>query len=734
MPTEPVKSIQSADNEPPKKSWWKRRRRWHKIVIRLIVLAIVLVILNSTLSRLYDYWDVGSGSWFSHFSGSQWNLQRGAAIVSHPNQFGDQYSSVRYLWQGWSPADSLWFYTTTQGSDLIPYDFFMALQDPATGKVFHSSDTVYGYGYLPQVATRSNPDALPVGFVKDTYKGTAFIGFTCAACHTAQVNYKGVAMRIDGGPAGSDMDSFLQDMGQAMVATQKNDAALGQFVQRVLARKGDYSSRKAVEDDLKKYSQRLEMYNVINRSATRYGYYRLDAFGRIYNRVLEHVITQEQLNSVMQGMVRDHEMTQAELDEIVNQKGDDNVLTGKHRDHLVLRLSQVLPLKTMLKLRNRIFNPPDAPVSYPFLWDIPQHDYVQWNGIVPNADLGPIGRNAGEAIGVFATLDWAQERGFSLSAIINGQGLKWNHINFDSSVNVHNLRLMEHHLESLESPQWPEDIFGKNIDKESSRRGEKLFGDFCAGCHTNINRADPKRRVVASMTKQAEVGTDPKMASNSFSYNGLSGILRNGYTTSGGGPVLINERAPVAALLTKATLSVVATPSANKNWIRRGLDWADDLITSFLSNNIKPSIKQGNYDPDTTANPYASLNAYKGRSLNGIWATAPYLHNGSVPTLYDLLLPQNPEDAKDPIKAARCVPNPNYRPCKFMVGSREFDPVKIGLRSDGYEGFSFNVRLPGNSNGGHEYGTRGITLPNGEKRGPLTPEERMDLLEYLKTL
>src|SRR5260370_17068936 len=52
--------------------------------------------------------------------------------------------------------------------------------------------------------------------------------------------------------------------------------------------------------------------------------------------------------------------------------------------------------------------------------------------------------------------------------------------------------------------------------------------------------------------------------------------------------------------------------------------------------------------------------AYKGRPLTGIWATPPYLHNGSVPTLYDLLLP--PED----------------RPKSFYLGSREFDPAKVG--------------------------------------------------------
>ena len=56
--------------------------------------------------------------------------------------------------------------------------------------------------------------------------------------------------------------------------------------------------------------------------------------------------------------------------------------------------------------------------------------------------------------------------------------------------------------------------------------------------------------------------------------------------------------------------------------------------------------------------------AYKGRPLTGIWATAPYLHNGSVPTLYDLLLP------------------PDSRPRSFKLGTREFDPDKVGFVTD----------------------------------------------------
>ena len=295
------------------------------------------------------------------------------------------------------------------------------------------------------------------------------------------------------------------------------------------------------------------------------------------------------------------------------------MLSDKQRDHLALRLSQQLSLKTQLRLNERLYNHPDAPVSYPFVWDIPQHDFVQWNGIGVNAGLGLIGRNTGEVIGVFGTLDWAEEPGTSLSSFLSGQGIHATHVSFASSINVHNLRLIESRLSLLQSPQWPEDILGK-IDQDRKVRGQRLFATYCEACHAVIQRDDPNRRVVAHMSRLSDIGTDPKMATNAGTYKGFSGIVRNQYVNAGPGDVLINEKAPVAALLTKATLSVVATPE-DKNFVRRGYQWVYDLAAEVLTNQIKPSLKSGNYDPDTTAAPYASLFAYKARSLNGIWAT-----------------------------------------------------------------------------------------------------------------
>jgi hypothetical protein len=57
-----------------------------------------------------------------------------------------------------------------------------------------------------------------------------------------------------------------------------------------------------------------------------------------------------------------------------------------------------------------------------------------------------------------------------------------------------------------------------------------------------------------------------------------------------------------------------------------------------------------------------------------------------------------------------------------MVGSREFDPVKVGFISEGYGGFEFSTARVGDRNTGHEYGR------------PLSDKERWELIEYLKTL
>jgi hypothetical protein len=626
---------------------------------------------------------------------------RGASTVS-TDIFGDKFDKVVYLDQGWTPVDSLWFYNTTQGSNLMPYDFFIALEQDKSTEPFRSPENMNRYRYLPQKATRGNPDALPVGMVADTYLGKRYMGFTCAGCHSSQVNYNGVGIRIDGGPGAADMDAFMHGLENSLVATRDDAAKRARFVTAVLAKK-NYKNAEEVEKDLKTYVLRIQSYNYFNKTTSPYGYARLDAFGRIYNRVLEHVMNPETLREILTRAV-----PREQVNELVENLKP--VLNAESRDRLLERMA-LLPDPIPAQLRDAAFPSPNAPVSYPFLWDIPQHDYVQWNGIGANAGVGPIGRNTGEVIGVFATLDWAQKPGWSIFSVIGGQGFGPTYIDFQSSINLHNLRQLEDRLVSLQSPLWNDAVAKANlppIDVERLKRGEPLFNKHCAKCHAEIDRTSESRRVVAQMSSvENEVKTDPKMAYNSVDATGYSGILRNLYSNAGVGNVLLDTRAPVAAILTTATTNVVATPNGEKWWFTRVADWAVELIGGYSDNQIKSSVKSGNYTPDTTAKPYESLRSYKGRSLNGIWATAPYLHNGSVPTLYDLLLP------------------PAQRPKTFMVGSRELDPKKVGFKhgANEYAGFLFDTSLTSNSNLGHDYGS-----------GEMTDQDRWDLVEYLKSL
>ena len=84
-----------------------------------------------------------------------------------------------------------------------------------------------------------------------------------------------------------------------MRVTAENADIRARFVKNVLAR-GNYANEAAVMADLNRHTQRLTYYATVNDSATNYGFYRLDAIGRTFNRILEHLlnktfITQESL-------------------------------------------------------------------------------------------------------------------------------------------------------------------------------------------------------------------------------------------------------------------------------------------------------------------------------------------------------------------------------------------------------------------------------------------------------
>src|SRR5262245_58132218 len=129
---------------------------------------------------------------------------------------------LQYAKQGWSVEDRQAFYTTSQGSHMIPYSWFKALRRLDVDEPF-AGDQLARYGYLANEKSKQNPEGLPVGFVIDGDARTGFLGMTCAACHTAQIEYQkdGATqqLRIDGAPATADFQTFLKDMTEVTRAT-----------------------------------------------------------------------------------------------------------------------------------------------------------------------------------------------------------------------------------------------------------------------------------------------------------------------------------------------------------------------------------------------------------------------------------------------------------------------------------------------------------------------------------
>ena len=322
---------------------------------------------------------------------------------------------------------------------------------------------------------------------------------------------------------------------------------------------------------------------------------------------------------------------------------------------------------------------PNAPASYPFLWDAPRHDYVQWTGFAANAGPGALARNVGEVVGVYGevkvqkyTTEEAAKAGYA------------------SSIQGHNLVAMEDSLRKLQSPLWPQEILGP-LDASLSARGAEIYGREFSSCHALLQRDDPKRKVTAMVTAISTVGTDPTSATNLANAVVPSGILEGAITPDGG---YYPAQVPGVALLKDLDVRILsAQPVA-----------VVEAIASAKLAGLEESTKQGDYVRTSEADPMSELRSYKARPLNGIWATAPYLHNGSVPDLYSLLLP------------------PDQRPQTFVVGRLEYDPKRVGYRSDGNQPFVLDTRLTGNSNQGHSFGTT------------LSEADRLALLEYVKGL
>lgn len=643
-----------------------------------------------------------------------------------------------WLEQNWSLKDRHWFHHASQGTATfpVPYEWFVALEQPQLrlfSKPGMIKDSAYleRFGFIPSPQTiqadtatlrrfgyanvyettqvsdwstrwtpAENVDGLPVGFARMTgvidpatgRREEDKIGLTCAACHTGQIHYQGVDVRFDGGAAMTDLKKLELATGLSIAYTLYVPFRFQRFADRVLGPEASKADRAALKQKLgatgnflidwaKNYEKTIEgkkTWDGKQQQDTEEGFGRLDALNRIGNQVFSQDLA-------MSGV-----------------KGFEKNLHAQ-----------------------------DAPVSYPAIWTVPWFRFAQYDASIEQ----PLIRNAGEALGVTALLN--------LSDAYPEDRL-WR-----SSVNIRTLGWIEDMLRGpdpfkaadpssgpkfggLLAPKWPSQILGDawKLKPDRIERGRAIYTEMCSGCHLpaidtpafwSSKHWEPNgdSKVLNAVTIPLdEIKTDPEQS-----------LVLSKRIVDVPGFLKVNT-----ADLQKWWQCEVPTASTSPNEMvyALGLMTVVDLVArKWMDDEKIPAAEQAqiwNLGRKNCLNP-APDPRYRARPLNGIWATAPYLHNGSVPSLYWLLKPAG------------------ERPQKFCMGRRDYDPDTVGFAvtandrcKTGETEFSAKASdgkpIQGNSVLGHSF-----ELKEGEPKRPgvigrmfKDDAERYDLIEYLKTL
>lgn len=638
----------------------------------------------------------------------------GAAIEAlTPPDLPESPEITKQIWleQNWDQSTRKQYHYISQGTRTIPvpYDWFIHLPLPSDGLLgilFATSDKLVDndyitrFGFIQGNKHEFNPDGLPIGIVKTPVQNilgitekTDATGLTCAACHTGQLVHNKTQYVIDGGAATTDIGQFtkalIASLGQLALSAELPlfNGRFDRFARNVLG--NQYS-------DITKAELAANVKNLIEASlsqgdiiAVQEGYMRIDALNRIGNEVFS-----KDLN------------------------------------------------------RRENYAPINAPVNYPHIWTSSWLNWVQYDGSI----MQPLSRNTGEALGVSAYLDTRSPPG--------------EH-RFSSSIPLQNLHWIEQRLAGknfspdtpytgLTAPTWP-DEFGQ-IDSNLAKTGKALYDHHCKACHLpplnsdeiwqenyygpvvwkdqrGHSRSTEEKLLKVRIIPQHNIGTDPAQGrvlverrvntagiSRANSSETLPGMGINTHLCAP------NEQGELVTIPvtdgpdTMFALALVATVQETMDsWFKS--NYASEKLTAEYTGD-RPNCLQGG-------------KGYKARPLDGIWATPPYLHNGSVPSIMDLLKPVE------------------ERPKMVQLGDNRFDPANLGIYQDksvalkhgenyatnGF--FILDTSLAGNANTGHEFSSAYVKPTESEPNpaqpkgviGPLlSPPERQAIIEYLKTL
>ncbi len=574
------------------------------------------------------------------------------------------------------------YYHLSQGSEILPWILLTAVdvKDPGSSKPF--VENLSRFGLLPDPG---RDDGLPVGLTVATNPftfGMDFVGVTCAACHVGELRHDGKAVRVDGAPNMFNLQLFYSEAVEALLALKSDHGKLWDALKRLGRQDWQrygvaapfvrpatlvyYGANVLLHRD--RLDARLELIDVIrvaqehrDRDHPTSGFGRLDAFDGTRNFLFTRL-----------------------------RKADAGATFEVNSANLV-KLDAAVKFPP---LWSRKAMPPepveayrDQPGRFPSVWGFKDYDWIEWT-IDTNTVME---RNITETLGAGATV------------VLDPQRTSM----FDSSIPVTNMHALEWLAYYLDPPRWPEAAFGA-IKPGLAAAGETIFRGRCAGCHEyGSDQRTPAGLIRLRGMRPEDVGTDATAAlriSCPVPDTGALSIPPRAYSADDSR--LLKDCADVKAGTAFEGASFARTVQAAVDGIKQkayaaaGLDEKQRRVMEDLDRREKVTWRDTLLDTKAPYGPYAA------RPLYGIWAAAPFLHNGSVPTLYDLLL------------------LPERRPKTFALGARQYDPIKLGFAvetSCSQQDCLVDTTRTGNGNGGHIWGT------------DLSESDRMALLEYLKT-
>ena len=588
---------------------------------------------------------------------------------------------------GLSNEDRRTLYHTPEGSELFPIDWLRAMSSSKTGRPF--LDDLGRFGLIedadgPPVA-EGDTRRLPVGLTRTIPRGsfTEMIGVNCAACHVAEIRFKTATVRIDGASSLFDIQGFYAEMFQSAAATFSRKESLIAFLgklkengprdpgSKLLVGLLPFLQGQAGDSDGEFERLLLKRLKAIlsGPSGTEHSALEILNAKNLWSRAL----AVEQFLAAGRAALGEEKKLLDGLPTFIAKLGVD----GASLPLLLARLEFLKRLRALdshgaaapspgfgrvdafTSARNFLFDPsesrsPTAPVRYPFLWGL-EDRWLHWDGNTRSL----MERNIGQALG----LGGVAARSSNSSSLLPG-----------------NLHKLEQVVRKIKSPAWPVAFGVIPRDANEYLDGATLYDTHCASCHES---QDP--------------GTDA--------------IGRRGWKVPEGGVVFDvgtdTQRTKVFADKMADGTDFAKAVGDRQRAIKKQ---AFRDHRAELEKDYGPNF-EGDFDQPDDKIRWLTTGGYVARPLTGTWATAPYLHNGSVPTLADLLEP-----------AAK-------RPIVFPVGHREYDPARVGYVSK-FEDvppnqvasyFIYDTRLTGNHNSGHEFGTA------------LTPAQKTSLLMYLKS-